>query len=148
MTAVSTSSANKRRALYRNLMIGMLILVPLVTLISRTLGVHVHGLASVLMVSALALAVLQFNALDEVAKQAHYVAWMWGSMVVMGLFGVIMAVLYALPGPITIPVEAPLVNLFGDAHPDTAFLAGFIASPFLVTIGFAVWWAVYWLRRR
>jgi hypothetical protein len=148
MTTVSTSPANRRRVLYRNLMIGLLVAVASLAIASRMFGVHLHGIAVFLMLASLVVAVLQFQSLDEVAKQAHYVAWMWGSMAVMGAIGVIFAVLSVLPGPITLPIEARLIRYFGDADPDTAFLAGFITTPFLMVIGFSIWWAVYWLRRR
>ncbi|MGD9816324.1 MAG: hypothetical protein AB7Q23_03405 [Hyphomonadaceae bacterium] len=148
MNSVSASPANKRRTLYRNLMIALLVAIALLAVASKQFDVELHGLASVLLIASLIVAVLQFQSLDEVAKQAHYVAWLWGSMAVMGAIGLAFAVFYAAPGPIALPVEGPLVQLFGDAEPDTAFLAGFLTAPLLMVVGFAIWWSVYWLRRR
>lgn len=148
MSSVSTSPANKRRTLYRNLMIALLIALTLLAVASRQFDLELHGVASVLLIASLIVSVLQFQSLDEVAKQAHYVAWLWGSMTVMGAIGAAFAIFYAAPGAITLPVEGPLVQLFGDANPDTAFLAGFLTTPLLMVGGFTIWWCAYWLRRR
>ena len=82
------------------------------------------------------------------AKQAHYVAWHWGSMTVAGLIGAAMAVGYALPGSFLLSVEGVLTRFFSDVDPDTAFRVGAIASPLLMVAGFTVWWVLFWLRRR
>ncbi len=74
MNSVSASPANKRRTLYRNLMIALLVAIALLAVASKQFDVDLHGLASVLLIASLIVAVLQFQSLDEVAKQAHYVA--------------------------------------------------------------------------
>lgn len=148
MTTMLPASQSKRRALYRNLMIVLIGLITAVAVASRVFDVHLHALASVLMLAALVVSVLQFQSIDEVAKQAHYVAWLWGSMMVIGLIGVAMAIAYAVPGSFVLPVEGILTRFFGDAEPDTAFMAGAIATPLLMVAGFTVWWALFWLRRR
>jgi hypothetical protein len=145
MTTLSSSGA-KRRALYRNLTILLLGAAALMAVASRVFDVHLHWLAAPLLLATLVVAVLQFQSLDEVAKQAHYVAWLWGSMLVMGAIGVAIAVLPILPGGL--PVEDVLVRIYGNAAPTTAFLAGAATTPLLMVLGFAVWWAAFWLRRR
>ena len=42
MTTLS-SSGNKRRALYRNLMVGLLVAITLLAVVNRMFGVHLHG---------------------------------------------------------------------------------------------------------
>lgn len=149
MPASLTISQSKLRALYRNLMIVLIGLITAVAVASRVFDVHLHALASPLLLAALVVSVLQFQSIDEVAKQAHYVAWLWGSMTAIGAIGVAVAVVYALPpGSFVLPIEGALTRFFGDAEPDTAFMAGAIATPLLMVIGFTAWWAVYWLRRR
>src|SRR5688572_7046841 len=110
MTTMHPVSQSKRRALYRNLMLVLIGLITAVAVASRVFDVHLHALSSALLLAALVLSVLQFQSIDEVAKQAHYVAWLWGSMMVIGAIGVAMAVGYALPGSFALPVEDILIR--------------------------------------
>jgi hypothetical protein len=146
MTSLS-SSGNKRRAFFGNLMLGLILAFAALAVAGRAFGVHLHALASILLVATLIVSILHFRSLDEAAKQAHYVAWLWGSMTVMAGVGVTLAVLYAAPRPVEFPVEALVVEVFGDAAPGTVFLAGFITAPLLMVVGFGAFWSMVWLRR-
>ncbi|MEZ5961915.1 MAG: hypothetical protein R3C30_16055 [Hyphomonadaceae bacterium] len=140
-------SQNKRRVLYRNLMIAAIALLGVLAIASRIFDVNVHGVALVVVAICAVLSFLQFNALDEVAKQAHYIAWYWGGLVALIAISVIGVGLstdfisYA-------PVQAWLETWTNNPNEETSFLLGLIASPTLLMLGFAAWWAAYWLRRR
>lgn len=75
MTTMLPVSQSKRRALYRNLMFATVGIVTMLVVASRVFDINAHWIASALLPPALVVAVLQFQSLDEVAKQAHYVAW-------------------------------------------------------------------------
>jgi hypothetical protein len=64
------ASSDKRRAFYRNLLAGLLLAIAALAVASSVFDMHTHALATVLMLAALVFSVLQFQSLDEVAKQA------------------------------------------------------------------------------
>jgi hypothetical protein len=80
------------------------------------------------------------------AKQAHYVAWYWGGMGALVVIGLVIAAssfTSLLPS-----LSALLQGAFGRADAETGFLLGLAAGPVLLTLGYFVWWTVFWLRRR
>jgi hypothetical protein len=75
------------------------------------------------------------------------VAWYWGSMVgvvVLGLVSIGLSLDVISFAPIQAWIES------GHARPDNevVFLMGLMSGPAVMTIGFFVWWAIYWLRMR
>lgn len=142
-------SQNKRRTLYRNMVIVFIALLTVLAIVGRVFDVQLHGLASALLIGGLVLAVVQFQALDEVAKQAHYVAWYWGSLAVLGVIAMINIASFAFNDARAADwLAGSLLRLWGETAPNEAFMAGLMTGPVLMVVGFSVWWAVFWLRRR
>ncbi|HYD89015.1 MAG TPA: hypothetical protein VEA80_16180 [Vitreimonas sp.] len=146
MTAILPASQNKRRALLRNLMIVIGLGMAACAVIARMTDIDTHWPMLALLVAFCALAVAQFNTLDEVAKQAQYIAWYWGSM--LGLAAILLIQL-----PIAFAGQRPgfmqeALMRWVDPDPMTSFLTGMMTTPLLMVIGFTLWWAAYWLRRR
>lgn len=148
MTATIPESQNKRRVLYRNLMFATIGLLTILAVASRMFDVNVHWVASTLLPVALAVAVLQFQSLDEVAKQAHYVAWYWGSILVLSVIALATIVGFAFPTSSSSWIAEVMLPIWGQSDLSGAFMAGLMTGPTLMAIGFFAWWAVYWLRRR
>jgi hypothetical protein len=146
MTSLPTSQ-NKRRVLYRNLMIAALAGLAALAVASRMFDVNVHMAALIIVAFCGALSFLQFNTLDEVAKQAHYIAWYWGGLIALIAIGVIGVGLSVDAIPYA-PVKTWLTGWARDPTEETSFLLGLMTGPTLLMLGFAGWWAVYWLRRR
>jgi hypothetical protein len=147
MSAIFPASQNKRRALYRHLLIGAIAVLAVLAFASRTLGVEVHGVTMVMLAPILALAALQLRALDEVARQAHFAAWYWGSFVGLVAIG---AIALALSGGFLqfAPFEAQISRMLGAADAQTIFIGGLISGPVLMLSGYLIWSAIYWLRTR
>jgi hypothetical protein len=139
-------SQNKQRAIYRYAMFGLLGGLVALALASRMLGLQVHVPTTILLVASFALGIWGFTTLDEVAKQAHYVAWFWGGMVALIVVAVIIAASSVMP--LLVPLSAFLEKAFGRADAETGFLLGLAAGPVLLTLGYIFWWTAFWLRRR
>lgn len=140
-------SQNKRRFLYRNLMFVGLGLLVVLSLASRLSDVPMHIPSTVVMVAIFALSLLQFNTLDETAKQGHYIAWYWGSFVALIVVMCASIALSAGAIPYDLVVNAT-ARWFDVADPQTAFLFGLVVTPGAFFLGFLVWWCAYWLRMR
>lgn len=139
-------SQNTQRAIYRYAMFGLLAGLAALALASRVLGLQVHVPATTLLVASLGLCIWGFTTLDEVAKQAHYVAWFWGGMVALIAVAAIIAASSVMS--LSLPLSALLQSAFGRADAETGFLLGFAAGPILLTLGYFIWWTAFWLRRR
>ncbi|MBN8608120.1 MAG: hypothetical protein J0L81_14475 [Caulobacterales bacterium] len=145
--SVLPTSQNKRRALVRNLMIVIGTAMLALTVAGRTMEIAVHWPLLALLLIFSALAILQFETLDEVAKQGQYVAWYWGSL--LGIVVVLaIQLLFSFTGQPFSIVQDALTRWFGDADPMTSFLSGMMLTPVLMVVGFFVCWGVFWLRRR
>jgi hypothetical protein len=86
-----------------------------------------------------------FGAIDELAQQAHYVAWYWG-----GSVGLCVAAFLLLSAPALFPlIDAPAIigRALGAADASTGFIAGVAVSIGALVLGYAAWWLVFWLRR-
>ncbi len=140
-------SQNKRRALYRNLLVGLIALVGVLTLASRVFGFDVHLIVAFMLLPILVLAPLQLGAMDEAAKQAHVSAWYWGCMVAVIAIGVLAIGLTQNVIPFE-AVAAVAANLIGGARDPSLFVAGLLAGPLLMVAGYLVFSTIYWLRTR
>jgi hypothetical protein len=88
-----------------------------------------------------------FAGLDEVAQRAHYVAWFWGGSI--GLAAIPLLGLAAIPFGFWDGGLADLgARLWGEATLETAFFTGILVALAPPLIGYALWWTVFWLRRR
>jgi hypothetical protein len=85
--------------------------------------------------------------IDEAAQQAHYIAWFWGGS--LGLTMSSLALLALMPQLLN-PVGVERLRAPYGAMPDTsfAFFAGVAFMILPASIGYMIWWAALWLRRR
>lgn len=140
-------SQNKRRALYRNIMVGLIALLGVLLLLSRVLGVDVHLATMLMLVPLLVLAPLQLSALDEAAKQAHFSAWYWGCMLAIVLIGVLAIGLQQAAIPFE-PVAAVASRWVGGMGESSLFVAGLLTGPALMVVGYLIFSVIHWLRMR
>lgn len=78
-------------------------------------------------------------ALDEAAQQAHYIAWFWGGNVGMML---------SMVAFVTVALRPDLLNESLSALSPAQTLAFGIAIGLVpAVVGYAIWWAILWLRR-
>lgn len=145
--SVLPTSQNKRRALLNIVMYASVGLLVALAVASRTLGVSMHVPSTIVVIGIGVLALLQFNALDEMAKQAHYLAWYWGGLLGLSVMVALTLAIAATPQTFVF-IEGLMLRHAGKADTETAFLLGLAATPTLMMLGFFGWWAIYWLRRR
>lgn len=145
--SVLPTSQNKRRALFSVAMYVAVGLLLAFAVASRMFGLSMHAPSTIVLVIIGVLSVLQFNALDEVAKQAHYLAWYWGGLIGLTVMVTLTLAIAATPQTFAF-IEGLMLRHAGKADTETAFLLGLAATPTLMMLAFAGWWAVYWLRRR
>jgi hypothetical protein len=77
--------------------------------------------------------------LDEAAQQAHYIAWFWG-----GNAGLLLSMLVFVAAALSPQVFEPILSVLGAGE---TFAVGIAAGVVPAVIGYAIWWAVLWLRR-
>lgn len=100
--------------------------------------------ALLLMIGAFWLGVFWMRAIDEAAREAHKWAWYWGGTAGMAVGGVFM-LMSAIPREASIPF--PL--LMSDTPDPAGYAAsGAFALMMLMTLGYSIAWAVWWLRHR
>jgi hypothetical protein len=145
--SILPGSQNKRRALYRNLLFALVGVVALLALIGRMTDIEVHGATTAVVIVVTLVSVLQFGALDEMARQAHFTAWYWGSTLALLAIGALGfgLVLDLLPFA---RIEAAIVAIHGSADMEASFLMGLLTGPILMAAGFVVWCTIHWLRMR
>lgn len=98
--------------------------------------VIVAGAVGIAMALALWACARWWRALDEAAQEAHKWAWWWGSTFGLAIGSVVLFTLaYATPGALT-------------AEPKDLLLGGAGIIGLSQTIGYAVAWAFWWLKRR
>ena len=78
-------------------------------------------------------------ALDEAAQQAHYIAWFWG-----GNAGLLLSMMVFVAAVLAPQAFEPVLSVLGG---DETFAAGIVVGVLPAVIGYAIWWAVLWLRR-
>ena len=140
-------SQNKRRAVYRGLMIAALVAMASLTLLARLTGVSAHWAATAVALAVAVLAALEFAAFDELQKQNHYEAWYWGGMLGVGATGLLAAGLALDVVPFA-AIEDFTAGLQGRADGETLFIMGLLTGPLLFAAGFVVWRFAHWLRVR
>lgn len=140
-------SQNKRRSFYRNAMYAAIAALAVCAIATRLFDVSMHIPSTLIVVAVGVLCVLQFNALDEVAKQAHYVAWYWGGLIGLSAMALLAIAIAIAPRTFGL-IEALMLQWADEADSQTSFLFGLMVTPSLLLLGFAGWWSVYWLRRR
>ncbi|HRO04616.1 MAG TPA: hypothetical protein PLS69_13525 [Terricaulis sp.] len=136
----------KRRLILRNATLALLGAMVLFSAGEALLGVSLADLKLGLLVLLLPLSLLWVETLDEVARQGHYWAWFWGCA--GGIAGMTMLAIMVHGGLWHQGVDALLTAWRGEASAQSGFLLGLLTTPVLCVIGFACFWAVYWLRRR
>lgn len=141
------ATQNKRRALVRASMIVLGLVLLGCAIAARVWGVAVHWPMLAVLVAFCVLAMLEFVTFDEIAKQAHYIAWYWGSL--LGLIVVaLIQLLFAFTGEPFAFVQAMLMRWFGGADPMTSFLSGMMVAPVFMAAGFFIVRGIDWLRSR
>ncbi|MDX2233007.1 MAG: hypothetical protein NW200_00785 [Hyphomonadaceae bacterium] len=104
------------------------------------------GVIAAVMAFATALCVYWMGQIDELAQRAHYVAWFWGGSFALGA---LLFVILAGPALVQVVDFAALTAPFEDRYGDAAgFIAGVYASVFALTVGYGLWWIVYWVRKQ
>lgn len=87
---------------------------------------------------------LYWQSLDELAKEAHKSAWMWGGSIGMLIVTIPIAVL--IEG-----VQSERIDLAG-LDPEVASILGFSAGAGTAISGavggYVIAWAIYWIRKR
>lgn len=145
--SILPASQNKRRALIRNTMIVLGLVLFALALASRTWGVAVHWPVLAVLTVFCALAVLEFVTFDEVAKHEHITAWYWGSLV--GLVTIALIQVAAVFNAEALSfVRETIARGLGDATPTSSFLSGMMVAPVLMAGGFFVVRCIDWLRSR
>ncbi|KQY85878.1 hypothetical protein [Brevundimonas sp. Root1423] len=95
-----------------------------------------------LMVGAMVMSVAWMRAIDEAAREAHKAAWFWGgcSGMAVGSAGIVLAGL---------PQARALQFVAWDGRTDpVAYMAtGALAMMLLMTLGYIIVWAWWWLAR-
>ena len=104
----------------------------------------IGGIASVLMIGALAFGAVWIRSIDEAAREAHKAAWYWGGSGGMALGGVVI-VLATLTGAERWAVPSLLE---GRTDPAAYAATGAFGILLLMLAGHTVVWAWWWLARR
>jgi hypothetical protein len=123
--------------------VGLVTELDLVPQIPRSVWLVGSGL---LVVLAMAVGTLWMREIDELAQQAHYVAWFWGGSIGMC---VLLFLVFAAPTLHPAIDFAAIESRFAPMGGESAgFVAGIMASLLVMTLGYGAWWLVFWLRRR
>lgn len=99
--------------------------------------------AFVAMIGAVWIAVAWMRSIDEAAQEAHKAAWYWGGTAGLALGGVPI-ILATLPHAESIDFP----TLWGRTDPAAYAATGAFAILALMTVGYIVVWAWWWMRRR
>ncbi len=96
----------------------------------------------VLMFGAMVASVAWMRAIDEAAREAHKAAWFWGgcSGMAVGAVGIVLATL-----PQAEVLQFAAWN--GRTDPAAYMAAGAFAMMMLMTLGYIIVWAWWWLAR-
>lgn len=149
-------SKQLKRVLVRSV-IGMVVVLAVVFIAAVAVGYFAaHGsvdadravvwimapFAVVAMIGAFWIGAAWMRSIDEAAQEAHKAAWYWGGTAGMALGGVPL-ILTVLPQAETLDLPA----LAGRTDPAAYMATGAFAMMMLMTLGYIVVWAWWWLRR-
>lgn len=96
------------------------------------------------MVTALVVALVWMRFIDEAAREAHKFAWYWGGLSGLATGGVFV-ILATLPQTASFDAQA----MFGVRNDPAAYMAlGATLLAAVMTAGYLVAWAAWWLKRR
>ena len=96
------------------------------------------------MVTALVVALVWMRFIDEAAREAHKFAWYWGGLSGLATGGVFV-ILATLPQAAAFDAQA----IFGVRDDPAAYMAlGAALLAAVMTAGYLVAWAAWWLRHR
>ncbi|MFZ4121741.1 MAG: hypothetical protein ACOYKM_08755 [Caulobacterales bacterium] len=99
------------------------------------------ALAAALVLSgAIGLTLYYWRSIDELARQAHLSAWMWGGSIGMAVGVFMLSFSTTLPGPLR-------AGIAGDPGDDLLFRGGMIVAG-AALLGYGLVWIWFWLRRR
>lgn len=104
----------------------------------------VGAMAVSMMVGAMVVSVAWMRSIDEAAREAHKAAWFWGGCSGMSVGGVLV-IMSSLPQA----AEWPIPSWFeGRTDPAAYAATGAFGMILIMALGYAVAWAIWWLRRR
>lgn len=144
--SIAQPPRTRRRTALRIVTLSLLGLMIALSLAEPLLDASFFDLRLGVMALLLPLSALWIDALDEVAKQAHYWAWYWGS--VLGLTVMAILSVAAHGGFWHEGADRFLIAWRGAADAQSGFLLGLLTTPALCLAGAAIFWAFYWLRNR
>lgn len=109
----------------------------------RSLGAVGAGLVmAALMAVVLYIGLVWWRSVDEAAREAHKSAWFWGANIALALGAVWLAL--AVTNPDLLPLPA---GVEGESEA-AAFASGAFVTLMVQAVGYAIAWAIWWLRRR
>ena len=102
--------------------------------------------AAVVVILAMIVSVIWMREIDELAREAHYVAWFWGGSTGLAILLFLMIAAPALPAFVDFTVVERAVAPF--AGEGGSFFAGVMTSIIVLTLCYRAWWIFFWLRKR
>jgi len=145
--SVLPASQNQRRAVVRFAMAALLVGYVGFVAAAQIWDVSVHSASTGFIVAFCVLAAMEFSVFDEIAKRSHYIAWYWGGALGLVAVAIVHVLLATGWQPVATLTDAVVARL-GDGGPRAAFLAGTMATPLLMALGFCIVRGVDWLRSR
>jgi hypothetical protein len=122
------------------LMLAAMALEPLIGETGATVLILLAGALGV------AACIAWFIGLDEMAQRAHYVAWFWGSS--LGLLAITAAMAIGVLTGAVDNLHEIVRAMFGHDDVGDGMMAGMLIIIVPMTMGYALWWTAFWLRRR
>jgi hypothetical protein len=102
--------------------------------------------AVAVVIFAMVTSVLWMREIDELARQAHYVAWFWGGSTGLAVLLFLMLAAPALAAYFDFTIiERVMAPFAGEGG---AFFAGIMTSIVVLTLCYGAWWIFFWLRKR
>ena len=109
-------------------------------LLARESVAVLFALSALAMAALLLASVWWWRGVDEAVREAHKAAWFWGGLVAVCAATPFLLLLAGMP-------EQRVRSALGD-EPYDLFSTGALACLLVQLAGYAVAWAVWWLKRR